>query len=55
MRLAMDLAMPLVQSRTTAEFWANAYNRWLSQARSFDAQEGSVQRVVTSTFKNARL
>jgi hypothetical protein len=54
MRLAMDLAMPLVQSTTQAEFWANAYTRWVAQARSFDAQEGSLKRLTTSTFKNAR-
>lgn len=55
LRLAADLAMPLQNSRTQAELWFGVYNQFLSSARSFDAQEGSVQRVITSTWKNARL
>lgn len=54
MRMAADLANPLVQNRATAELWMSAYMEFVAKARSYDAQEGNFQRVITSTWKNAR-
>lgn len=52
--MAAELAMPLVQSRTIAEFWLKAYLSYGATGRSLDAQEGNFARVITSTWKNAR-
>ena len=52
--LAAELAMPLVQSKTTAEMLQKSYFQYIAEARSLDAQEGNFARIITSTWKNAR-
>jgi len=54
LRLAMDLAISLRNSRAMAEYYARLYEQWASRARSYDAQEGSVTQLITTTWTDAR-
>lgn len=54
-RLGMKLAYPVVQSKTLTEQLAQEYEWILREARSADAQEGSVAVLDTSTWLEARL
>lgn len=54
LRLASDLAWPLVQSRTLAEDMLKAYILWLKDGRSSDGQEGTPEDIVADEWLLAR-
>ena len=49
-RIAADIAYTLVQSQTVQENMYKAYKQFLSQARSFNAQEKSYQNIESEEF-----
>lgn len=53
-KLAADISYSLVQSVTLRDQLYREYERKLSMARSFDAQEGSSRRVYADTWLNSR-
>jgi hypothetical protein len=53
-QLAADLAYALVGDKEKADGVKVMAERALSQARSFNAQQGSVKRFVSDNWKNAR-
>ena len=53
-RLAADLAYGLVQNLALQEQMLKFYEKILGQARSFDAQEQSVQQVIADDWLNSR-
>lgn len=55
LRMAWDLAYPLVESVSLQDRMAAAYEAFLAQARSFDAQEGTPEEMNSDTWLNARL
>ena len=54
MRLAADIAYAVTQSSTMQQSMFQAYEQFLRTARSFDAQEGSVQQVTASEWLDVR-
>lgn len=50
LRLASDLAYPLVQSISLAQAMFGLYQQMLKNARSFDGQEGSLEQVQADDF-----
>jgi len=52
-RIAADIAYALVQSQTVQQNMYAAYLSFLSQARSFDAQENAADRVEADEFTDA--
>jgi hypothetical protein len=50
MRIAADLAYPLVQSQTVQQNMFNAYLRFMADARTMDAQENALDTVESDTF-----
>lgn len=53
-KLAADISYSLVQSVTLRDQLYREYERKLSMARSFDAQEGSTRRVYADNWMNSR-
>lgn len=53
-KLAHDISYVLVQSVTLKDQLYKEYESKLRQARSFDAQEGTGQRVATTYWANSR-
>lgn len=53
-RIATDLAYNLVQNRALAESMFKAYERQLSLARAFDAQENGITRLRVGFWTGAR-
>jgi hypothetical protein len=54
LRIAVDLAYPMAQSTTLVELLSRRYQRMLADARTFDGQEGSSDRVGADTWLDAR-
>jgi len=54
-RLAGELAYSFTQSITVADNCAKQFALAISQARSFDAQEGRPDRITASSWLNSRL
>lgn len=52
--LAADIVYALTQSTSREENAKSIYEKMLMEARSFNAQQGSVQRVVADDWLNAR-
>ena len=46
LRLAWDLAYPILQSGTQVDFWRSAYENFVKQARSKDAQTGTPYQFI---------
>jgi len=53
-RLAADFAYALVQSLSVQAQMFSAYQQFLRQARSFDAQEGALKQVRADEWFNSR-
>lgn len=53
-RLASDLAWSLSQNAEMSDALLARYERMIRPARSYDAQEGSVKALKTSTWLNSR-
>lgn len=54
LKLAADLAFALKQSVTLKDYAYKKYQDRLRYARSFDAQEGGMQRIYADTWLNSR-
>lgn len=54
-RLTIKLAYPITQSVSLEDKMCKNFKHILSEARSADAQEGTPQKIDTSTLLNARL
>ncbi len=52
--IASDIAYALTQDSQLANTTRVIYERELSQARSFNAQQGSTKRIISDDFVNAR-
>lgn len=53
-RLAWDLSYAVTQSMTVMEAMFSGYKKMISEARSYDSQEGSIQEVEALTWFNSR-
>jgi hypothetical protein len=54
LKLAKDIAYSITQSSNMVQMLAQEYERALSQARSFNAQEGTPDKVDASEWLNSR-
>jgi len=57
LRLAWDISYSLLQSGTQTDFWRSAYESYIKQARSKDAQMGKATKMVdevNDVFLNSR-
>lgn len=54
-KIASDIAYSLSGSASLAELLYKQYKDKLSEARSFDAQEGSADRIISDEWLNSRL
>lgn len=52
--LAADIAFAITQNAELADACADKAKKELQTARSFNAQQGSVQRVIADDFENSR-
>jgi len=52
--LASDLAYAITNSTTVAQLMREDHQRALSEARTYDAQEGSVERIEAEYWRNSR-
>lgn len=55
--LAWDLSYPILQSGTQTDFWRSAYEAYMQQVRSKDAQTGTPYKLIDSAndvFLNSR-
>lgn len=55
LRLAAELAFPLTQSNNFAKQILDQYEKFLMDARSFDAQEGTPEELEADEWVNSRL
>lgn len=53
-RIAWDISYAITQKLTLTEMMMNGYQKMLSQARTYDSQEGSIQQVEASEWFDSR-